>query len=547
MRRWNGWGDEIITYPLPPSAIRFLEDVLGPGTPPQDAALNDVIRGVPSSRLPAHPLVTADAEARVRHACGQSLPDWVAIRSGRIPAFPDGVAFPTTEADVAWLIAFATETGARLIPYGGGTSVVGHVNPSPGDSPVLSVDMGRMVRLLAFDETSRLATFGAGVDGPHLEAELRAWGYTLGHFPQSFELSTLGGWIATRSSGQQSLYYGRIEDLFAGGRLISPVGWLDLPPFPASAAGPDLRQLVLGSEGRLGVVTQASVRVSPSPEREDFHAIVFPDWTQGIAAVRDMAQAWLPLSMLRLSDALETTTTLALAGQERRVSLFERLLRIRGLGPDKCMLLVGVTGRDGVVKAARKQAIEAARAYGGVHVGRTMGNEWRKSRFRTPYLRNTLWELGYAVDTLETAVRWSDVLPTADAIRRVLRGGLDDLGEHVHVFAHLSHVYPDGASIYVTYLFRLPQTHSPQRGASINSGRCLDSDETLRRWRLLKTAASHAIVAAGGTISHQHGVGVDHASYLPAEKGDLGMATLRDLCKIFDPGGVMNPGKLIRV
>lgn len=537
MRRWNGWGDETVTYSLPPSAACFLENILGPGTPPQDVTLPDVLRGVPRSRLPAHPLVMVDAEVRLSHACGQSLPDWVALRSGRIPVYPDGVAFPTSEAEVAQLIAFAARAGARLVPYGGGTSVVGHINPPPGDAPVLTVDMGRINRLYALDETSRLATFGAGVDGPHLEAGLRARGYTLGHFPQSFELSTLGGWIATRSTGQQSLYYGRIEELFAGGRLITPVGRLDLPPYPASAAGPDLRQLLLGSEGRLGIITQATLRISPQPEWEGFYAIFFPDWVQGVAAVRKMVQARLSLSMLRLSDAVETTTTLALAGHQRLVNLFDRLLRVCGLGPDRCMLLLGVTGPKAAVRAARKQAIEIARVYGGVHTGGMIGREWRKSRFRTPYLRNTLWERGYAVDTLETAIRWSEVCPTADAIRRTLQEGLKDSGERVHVFAHLSHIYPDGASIYVTYLFRLPRADSRQAG--------LDPEETLRRWHLLKTAASDAIVAAGGTISHQHGVGVDHAVYLPAEKGEAGMAALRSLCQTFDPEGMMNPGKLV--
>lgn len=537
MRRWNGWGDETVTYSLPPSAACFLENILGPGTPPQDVTLPDVLRGVPRSRLPAHPLVMVDAEVRLGHACGQSLPDWVALRSGRIPVYPDGVAFPTSEAEVAQLIAFAARAGARLVPYGGGTSVVGHINPPPGDAPVLTVDMGRINRLYALDETSRLATFGAGVDGPHLEAGLRARGYTLGHFPQSFELSTLGGWIATRSTGQQSLYYGRIEELFAGGRLITPVGRLDLPPYPASAAGPDLRQLLLGSEGRLGIITQATLRISPQPEWEGFYAIFFPDWVQGVAAVRKMVQARLPLSMLRLSDAVETTTTLALAGHRRLVNLFDRLLRVCGLGPDRCMFLLGVTGPKAAVRAARKQAIEIARVYGGVHTGGMIGREWRKNRFRTPYLRNTLWERGYAVDTLETAVRWSDVRPTADAIRRTLQEGLKDSGERVHVFAHLSHTYPDGASIYVTYLFRLPRADTRQPG--------LGPEETLRRWHLLKTAASDAIVAAGGTISHQHGVGVDHAIYLPAEKGEAGMAALRSLCQTFDPEGMMNPGKLV--
>jgi alkyldihydroxyacetonephosphate synthase len=399
----------------------------------------------------------------------------------------------------------------------------------PGNRPALTIDLSRLNRLLAWDETSRLATFGAGVNGPRLEARLREVGYTLGHFPQSFELSTLGGWIATRSSGQQSLYYGRIENLFAGGRLIAPSGRLDLPPLPASAAGPDLRQLVLGCEGRMGVITQATLRLSRLPQQDEFHAMFFPTWSEGIVTVRDMVQARLPLSMLRLSDPVETSTSLALAGHDRLVGLLERLPRLRGLGPDRCLLLFGVTGSQTAVKATREQAVEVARTCGGLHLGQMIGNQWRKSRFHTPYLRNTLWERGYAVDTLETAVRWSEVPATADAVRRALREGLREIKERVHVFAHLSHVYPDGASIYATYLFRLGT----------------DPDETLQRWRLLQMAASEAIVAAGGTISHQHGVGLDHAVYLSAEKGEQGMEALRAVCRAFDPQGIMNPGKLI--
>lgn len=261
MRRWNGWGDDTITYPVPRSAAEFLASVLGPGTPPTDASLEEIISRVAPGRLPDHPLIDRNPEPRVRHARGQSLPDWVAMRSGRIPALPDGVAFPSTEAEVRDLICYAQEVEAQLIPYGGGTSVVGHINTLPGDAPVLTVDLSRLNQLFSFDKKSELATFGAGVRGPDLEAQLRARDVTLGHFPQSFELSTLGGWIVTRSSGQQSYYYGRIEDLFAGGHMETPAGPLDLSPHPASAAGPDIRHLILGSEGRFGILTNATVRV----------------------------------------------------------------------------------------------------------------------------------------------------------------------------------------------------------------------------------------------------------------------------------------------
>ncbi len=529
MRRWNGWGDDTIPYPLPASAPAFLDEWVGRAAPPRDATLAEVLATVPPSRLPAHPLVRTEPSDRLRHARGQSLPDWVALRAGRVAAFPDGVAYPLTEEDVAELLAYAAAAGARLIPYGGGTSVVGHVNPEAGGPPTLTVNLRRMNQLLRFDSVSHLATFGAGVAGPELEAQLRARGFTLGHFPQSFEYSTLGGWVATRSSGQQSLGYGRIESLFAGGTLLAPAGALRLPPFPASAAGPDLRQLVLGSEGRLGILTEATVRVSPLPEHEEFHAVFFPEFAAGLTAVRQIVQGRWPLSLLRLSTPRETLTTLALAGHERLIGLLETLLSVRGVGEGKCMLLCGFTGRAADARATREQVLDLCRAQGGVSAGRRFGNQWMESRFRTPYLRNALWDVGYAVDTLETATTWDNVPRLLAQIEDALQGAPIGDEQRVHVFTHLSHVYPQGASIYSTYLFRL----------------AAGPDETLARWAALKGAASRAIVAGGGTISHQHGVGRDHAAYLAAEKGQLGLDALAAAARCFDPEGRMNPGVLL--
>ena len=529
MRRWNGWGDETTDYPLHAGPARFVRDVIGPGTSPRDADFEDVLAGVPSSRLAAHPLVSTDPAQRVLHARGQSFPDWVALRSGRIGTVPDGVAFPASSAEVRDLIHYAADSGARLIPYGGGTSVVGHINPLPGDAPVLTLSLTRLNRLERFDEASGLATFGAGVSGPDLEAQLRARGMTLGHFPQSWELSTLGGWIATRSSGQQSLYYGRIERLFAGGTVETPAGTLALPSFPASAAGPDLREVVLGSEGRMGVITSATVRATPLPEREDFRAVFFPDFEHAMSAARTIVQARLPLSMLRVSTAVETVTTLALAGHARLIGGLERLLAVRGVGEGKCLLILGYTGRKAQGRAAVREALGIAASQGGVHVGTIFGQQWHKSRFRTPYLRNTLWEAGYAIDTLETAVSWEGVPAMLAALEDALHTAIAEMGERVHVFTHLSHLYPYGSSIYVSYLFRLAP----------------DPDETLRRWQALKATASAALIAHGGTISHQHGVGLDHARYLEAEKGPLGIAAIRAMLGTFDPGGIMNPGKLV--
>lgn len=529
MRRWNGWGDDTIDYPLPASAAQFLEKLVGPGIPPEDVSLENLASRVHSSRLPLHSLVKIEAIERLRHARGQSLPDWVALRSGMIDSFPDGVAYPVDLSQVNELLHYASHVGAQVIPYGGGTSVVGHINPLPGDQPALTIDLSRMNRLIRFDEKSLLATFGAGVSGPDLEAQARARGCTLGHFPQSFEYSTLGGWVATRSSGQQSLRYGRIERLFAGGELATPAGMVDLPVFPASAAGPDLRELVLGSEGRIGIITSATVRLSRLPEREEFHAVFFPTFEHGQAAVRQILQAGLPLAMLRLSTANETTTTLALAGHETVIGGLEKLLGLRGLGAEKCMLIIGFSGSEAMLSTVRKEALNMAGKHAGVHVGRTFGSQWHKNRFYTPYLRNTLWTRGYAVDTLETAVDWARVKEMLNAIEGSLRSALVGLDERVHIFTHLSHLYPYGSSIYTTYLFRL----------------AAEPEETLQRWQLLKRAASQAIVEHGGTISHQHGVGLDHRLYLPAEKGGLGLRALRQAIQVFDPQGIMNPGKLL--
>ena len=528
MKRWNGWGDDSISYPLPDSAVPKLLEWIGPARPPADATLDQVLAQVPPSRLPAEPFILRDPEERLRHARGHSLPDWIALRGGRVRHFPDGVTYPASADDVRRLIAWAVGHDVVLIPYGGGTSVVGHINPLPSDRPVLTVDLSRLSHLHALDVTSHLATFGAGVRGPDLEAQLRARGFTLGHFPQSFEYSTLGGWVVTRSTGQQSLRYGKIERTFAGGHLESPAGPLTIPPCPASAAGPDLRELVLGSEGRLGILTAVTVRVSRLQD-ESFSALFFRDFESGVAAVRQIVQERIPASMLRLSTPVETATNLALAGHPRLIGLLERGLGALGAGDDKCMLMLGASGSGPVLNFAREAAADIARQHGALHVGRAMGRRWHKTRFTTPYLRNTLWEAGYAVDTLETAAPWSQIPPLIEAVEAALRAGLAPYDERVHVFTHLSHLYPDGASIYTSYLYRVQP----------------DPDRTLAYWQTLKQAASEAIVAAGATITHQHGIGTDHLAYLPAEKGPLGLQTLRSLAALYDPTAIMNPGKLI--
>ena len=326
MRRWNGWGEESINHDLNSDALEFLTQALGQGQMLQTASKDEALKGIPPSRVEPSQLFSVEPYDRLSHARGQSIDDWLALKSGKIGVFPDAVAFPRDGAEVRAVLETAMDKGYEVIPYGGGTSVAGHISPLRSERPILTVSMRRINQLKHLDEDSQLATIGAGAYGPEVEAQLRGHGYTLGHFPQSFELSTLGGWIATRSSGQQSLHYGRVEGLFAGGTLETPRGTLNIPTFPASAAGPDIREMVLGSEGRMGILTDVKVRVSRLPELEKFYGIFFPSWQKAKGAVRELVQEKVPLSMLRLSNVEETRTNLILAGHKKAVGALEAYL-----------------------------------------------------------------------------------------------------------------------------------------------------------------------------------------------------------------------------
>lgn len=529
MKRWNGWGEEGDIYELPKRANKYLQQLLGKGEAPKDATLDQIVEKVPQSRLPDHPLISTNPKERVLHSVGQSLADWIWIRSGEIPYFPDGIAYPKSVIEIEQVLKLAKEWNAIIIPYGGGTSVVGHINVIDNACPVITVSMKKMNKLLSISKTDMLATFQAGVKGPDLEAELQAQGYTLGHFPQSFQYSTLGGWIVTKSSGQFSKGYGRIEQLFASAKVLTPMGELEIPPFPAAGAGTDVRELILGSEGRIGIVAEATVRISKLPEKEVFQGAFFRTEQEAIECVRQLGQSGLPLTMIRLSLASETATTLKMNGESFTQRLLFSFLKMKGFTEGKCMLLYGAVGDAKLVKFTLDEANTMIKKNNGFTVGETPGKKWYDGRFSMPYLRNTLWEMGYAIDTLETATQWEKVPEMIEGIENALKQGMKNRAG-IHVFTHLSHVYPTGSSIYTTYLFKLQD--SPEK--------------TMDVWKRLKRLASEAIVANGGTISHQHGVGTDHLSYLTSEKGEQGMEAIRSLIRSYDPDGLMNPGKLIK-
>lgn len=530
-RRWNAWGtiDSPFQSSLSEGGRQALELLAGKASPLADASLEEVLDKVPSSRLPEHPLVSQDAEDRLRHARGQSLPDWMDLRSGNIDLFPDGVAFPENSGEVRDLLDWAEEYDIDVIPYGGGTSVVGHINPQPGKRPILTINMGNMNQLLAFDEESQLATFGAGTPGPLLEQALQERGYTLGHFPQSWELSTVGGWVASRSSGQQSLRYGRIEQMFAGGRIETLQGTLEIPTIPASSAGPNMREIFMGTEGRMGILTEVQVRVTPLPEKESFHVAFLPNWETGVSTLRELAQQKVDLSMLRLSNLMETLTTLYTSSDADAIAALNENMSAAGLDDNKVMLTFGITGAAVQHQSALQQTQKLIAAAGGHMAPDNMGDHWAKGRFGAPYLRETLWQAGYAVDTMETAVNWDKVIDSVNAIEQAISSTAQSQDGKAHVYTHLSHVYGQGCSIYTTYIFACKNSFT----------------DTHDCWQAMKTAGAQATVAQGGTISHQHGVGFDHKAYLPAEKGELGIQAIQQLLQLFDPQQRMNPGKLL--
>lgn len=530
-RRPDGWG--YVGEAMAPSAemLAWLAARLGSGEGAAGYPAGGTPALPPSRPLPALPGDVRDDDGeRFAHARGRGLSDLLRLRSGRLPAAPDAVAHPASAAEVEALLAACSAGDVRVIPWGGGTSVTGGVNPEPGERPTLTVDLGGLAGLLDLDEASELATFGAGTLGPAVEAALAPHGLTLGHFPQSFEHSTLGGWIVTHSAGQESLGVGRIADLVAGLELVAPGGRLELPAMPASAAGPDLRQLVVGSEGRFGVVTRATVRVRRRPETERVEAALLHDWETGVEAARELVRADIGLSLLRLSDEPETAVAMATGlGRSRFAPLVRGYLRLRGLGGGGCLLLLGAGGSAAAVDQAFEASRLVLRPFGGAWLGAGPGRHWRRDRFRHPYLRDALLDRGIATDTFETAAPWSRLPALYAAVRGAFAAAAVGEEREVPVLCHLSHPYRDGASLYFTFFFRCPP----------------EADAAVERWAGLKRQASEAVADAGGTLSHHHGVGAWHAPWLEREVGGDGARVLAAVARELDPAGVLNPGVLL--
>ena len=525
MRFW-GWGvDEHAGEGIPPHAEEMLRHELDlpPGGGPPPVSLEDVHLRDPAD-LPELPVdVRDDREARVLHAAGKSYPDLVRMRAGEAQDAPDAIALPGSHEEVRAVLDACGRSGLAVVPFGGGTSVVGGVEPLRADfAGVVALDVSRLGRLVSVDERSLTAVLEAGVLLPEAERLLGERGLTLGHFPQSYEFATVGGCVATRSAGQASTGYGRIDELVLGTRMAAPVGDVELRPMPASAAGPDLRELVVGSEGMLGVITSAALRVRRAPAERRYEGWMFASFGEGAEAFRELEQAEAAPDVARLSDEEETRLSMALAGTGGvKGAVAGAYLRTRGVAGG-CIAICGWEGEREDVARRRFRTTALLRRHGAVPLGRSPGEAWAKGRYHGPYLRDHLLDRGVFVETLETAAQWSSLFGLYRAVGAALRGAL----EQPLVMCHISHVYPSGASLYFTFLARAEA-------------------EPLAQWRRAKSAATDAIVASGGTITHHHAVGRDHAPWLRAEVGETGVAALRAVKSELDPAGIMNPGKLL--
>lgn len=475
------------------------------------------------------PHANADREARVRHALGKSTIELLQLRhEGLLPA-PDLVLYPGSHDEVLAVLVVCSARRVAVVPFGGGTTVVGGVVPEASAfAGVVALDLRRLDALLELDEVSRLAVFEPGLRGPQAEALLARSGFTIGHFPQSFEYATLGGFAAARSSGQASAGYGRFDDLVLALRAATPAGTLTLGRAPRSAAGPDLRQLVLGSEGALGVITSLTVAIRPAPEQRIYDGWRLPSFRQGAAVLRALAQDGPTPTVVRLSDEAETAFGLARPGSAGTGAAGTGA-GVSSAGtagqPPGCLAILGWEGSGAELARRRDQAAGLLAAAGGEPVAGA-GDEWAAGRYRAPYLRDALLDAGVLVETLETVAFWSALHGLYEAVSVAVRDALTAQGTPPVVLCHISHVYASGASLYFTVA-------------------CAQLDEPIAQWRAAKAAVADAILAAGGSISHHHGVGTDHREPYERELGPLAIAALRAVKRTLDPAGILNPGILL--
>ncbi|MEK6706217.1 MAG: FAD-binding oxidoreductase [Bdellovibrionota bacterium] len=476
-------------------------------------------------------------QARVRNAAGKSYRDLLNMRSLKLGAAPDVLICPANEEQIKNILNFCGENEIAVVPFGGGSSVVGGVEPERGSFRYLAaLNTARLDRVLDIDKKSMTAKVEAGIYGPQLESALGQHGFMLGHFPQSFEFSTLGGWIAARSSGQNSILYGGIEDMVVALDVVSPIGGTVRTLYaPRHACGPDIKEIFVGSEGTLGLISSATLRISRIPEVQDYSMYIFSSFEEASEAARAVAQSGCKPAMVRVSDEEESLAMFAMSGGGHGFfsglisSAAKTYFGLRGVWLSKgfSVMLVGFEGGSDEVERAKTAFIEIMVDFKCVGAGSSPGKKWLKERFELPYLRDDLMDNGLFVETLETATTWSNFQRLYNGVREAVDAECGRQNAARLIFTHISHLYHEGASLYFTIIARK-----------------LD-DDPLGQWRSIKEAASTAIVANSGVISHHHGIGIDHKSHLHWGVAEHGM--IKGVKSALDPNGIMNPLKLFDV
>nr|NLI49744.1 FAD-binding oxidoreductase [Propionibacterium sp.] len=555
-QKWWGWGYDGVPdfqYANKPGFAPFVRARIG-----LDLATAPVVRPpalseltVPASRASAADLdalaavvgaehVRTDDETRVVHWAGRSVRDLIRTRAGDFTRVTDVVVYPGSEDECRRLLALAAERDLVVIPFGGGTSISGSLHAEDDETRVVvTVDLGRLNRVLSVDEHSGLARVQAGILGPDLEADLGARGLTMGHVPDSFTYSTLGGWVATRSSGMQSDKYGDIADIVKGLRLVRPSGVVVLRDLPSTSTGPSLREMIIGSEGRLGIITEVTIQVHRLPERREVIAYMFPTWDAGLLALHEVARSEAHPVFTRLSDADETafslstlkapTTPLKKAkafGQER---LWD-VLRLRGWDTDAmCISYCCFEGTKRHNDREKDLVKSIVARHGGITLGSGPGALYDQKKFDTPYIRDFLLDRRTVGDVSETAAPWSKLAEVHRRTKAAAQRAFAALGRTGFVMCHLSHSYHSGACLYFTFAFVLD-----------------DARDDLEQYDTVKRAVQQEFMDAGATLSHHHGVGTEHRPWMAEDVSPEGVALLAGLFEAADPEHRLNPDKVLR-
>jgi alkyldihydroxyacetonephosphate synthase len=544
--KWWGWGDEDVSFnssahpgawPYAKAQLGVEEDeVTRPLMPIEAVRLPEAIRheGFLSDlrREIRSDQICDSRRERLIHAYGKGFRDLFRMRQGMAEGAPDLVIYPENENDVLMTLRAAARHDVVVIPFGGGSNIAGCLERSERSRMAVSLDMRRMRHVLEVDADSCTARIEAGAFGPDLEEQLNGYGLTLGHFPDSFLHSTLGGWIATRSAGMQSDKYGKIEDMVIALRMVTPAGVLATRTVPKSSNGIDVNHLCIGSEGTLGVITEATMQVHPRANSHRTHAYLFPEFEAGIEAMHECVRKECVPSMLRLSDSDKTALSLAFKPPSSQLSqaaskVMKGYLRVKGFDFARtCLMLTTFEGSKSGAIRQHGEVSAIYRRFGGVDLGPSSGKSFESTKYDFPHIRDFLLDRSITSDVSETSTVWSNLVPLYRATTTALRAAIVESGVKPWVGCHISHTYQCGASLYLTFAFKQQ-----------------DGNE-MPQYLHAKRAVQQSFIDCGATLSHHHAVGTEHLPWLTDDISPLGITAIAAIKAGLDPDNVMNPGRL---